>query len=137
MTRLVVREIPKGPSRQWRKLKEPVLDDEIRAAVSLGMTKAHPPGEHDYERRDYETLVHNGCKSKADAEEVKRALFRAAKRLNFSLSAEIEQAFGGWAVRFTPKCKECGTAYVIKTYGDDRSKWPYDPLRRRNEQDHE
>lgn len=128
--------MPKGPSRQWRKRMEPILDDEVRASVAMAKD-FHGPGNHDYEKRFHATLVYGGLKSYDEAYEIKKALCRSATFLGYSLSYKIEKApLGGWQVRYTAICKECGTAYVQLTYPDPSTR-PYNPRRPRNNTDHD
>lgn len=128
--------MPKGPSRSWRKRMEPILDDEVRASVAMARD-FHDPGSHDYEKRFHATLVYGGLSSEAEAHEIRKALYRSAKHLGYSLSHKIEKSpLGGWQVRYTAICKECATAYIQIKYPDPLTR-PYNPRRQRNNTDHD
>jgi len=115
--------------------KQPILDDEVKASMALGADLIHGPDVHDMERGGYAWLIHDGCKSEEEAIEIKRALKRSAQAISrlkaypeISVNAWVEKGpFGGWQVKFRATCKECARAWLIKTHGDDPSKWPYNP----------
>lgn len=120
--------MPRGPAPSWRARKEPLLDAEILASVAAGSAGGH---EHGPGNGRFGELVYTGCQNKDQAQDIKRALFRAAKRQGVSLTlARIERRGRGYVVRFAAGCKTCGQQYVVSRYGPDRSAWPYNPRRR-------
>jgi hypothetical protein len=46
-----------------------------------------------------------------------------------SLTAKIEKAGDGYQVRFRTFPKVGAHDYMLKHYGEDRTKWPYSPWR--------
>lgn len=128
--------MPRGPSPAWGQRKQPVLDDWIMASVSQtgGLGKHHPETGH------YGTLVITGLSGREEADEYKKALFRCAHYLSrhgtapVSMHADkpVQQADGSWSVSFRAIDKTIARAHVLARYGNDRSKWPYDPRRRGN-----
>lgn len=116
--------MPRGPTPEWKRRKEPVLDHMVQASVMQA------GGKHD-ENGHYSMLVYNGIEDRERAAEIKRALFRAAKHLGYSMSATVKPAGGGkYEVHFKAIDKVHAKAHIMAKYGPDRSKWPYDPRRR-------
>lgn len=123
--------MPRSASPEWRRRKEPVLDDYIRASIRLANGKCDPETGH------YSTLVISGIGSREDAKEVKRALHRSAlwlhrnTDLNCSMSATIKKNLDGtFGVEFRAINKDHAHAYMVRQYGEDPTKWPYSPWRR-------
>lgn len=117
--------MPKGPSPQWKRRLEPILDHEIQAAID------HVNGKHDPGTGWYATLDHTGCESYARAQEIKRALYRSARHLKVSLHTELVRGPNGtWTVRFTPINKAHGRAFIAKQSGGDPGKLAYNPYHR-------
>lgn len=124
--------MPRGPSPQWRRRKEPVVDHWVLASVEQagGIGRHHPKTGH------YGELIIDGLTSRAEAAEWKRALFRCAHYLNrtgqasVGMSADIERDGRGYRIRFRAVDKTLARQHVMAKYGSDRSKWPYDPRRR-------
>lgn len=114
----------RGPLPPYRTRKEPVRDPWLNESIARAGGKHHPKTGH------YAELVIAACESLEEAEEEKRALHRAGRRLGVSVSAEIEKRGKLYDVRFRAIHKDYGRAHVIARYGNDRSKWPYDPRRR-------
>lgn len=112
--------MPRGPERQWRAQKQPLTHEHVMASVQGGMV--------DTAKGHYKELVYTGIETKERAAEIKRSLFRCGKRLGYSIKADVEEAAGGgFQVRFKAIDKAKARAWMIKTYGADRSKWPYNP----------
>jgi hypothetical protein len=112
--------MPRGPSRQWRARKLPFTHEHIQASMQGGRN------EHGH----YATLVYTGCETRERAEEIKRSLYRCGKQLGVSVHAEVEPAAaGGFQVRFKAIDKAAARAYVLQRYGNDRTRWPYNPRR--------
>lgn len=114
--------MPRGPAPAWRGRKEPLLDSYILASVSA--SPVNPDNGH------YGELVYAGCETRERAEEIKRALFRAAKRQGYSVTAKVEKRLRTFRVRFTAIDKAAARRHVIEKYGTDRSLWPYNPRMR-------
>lgn len=112
--------MPRGPDRQWRRRKEPQTHQHVMASVKAGLT--------DTSRGFYTELFYTGIETEERAVEIRRALFRAAKNLEYSIRAEVESLPSGkYQVRFRAIDKTKARAWMVKTYGPDRSKWPYNP----------
>ena len=124
--------MPRSPAPQWRQRKEPVLDDYVLASIE----QAGGHGKHHPETGHYATLVITGLADREEAAEYVRALNRAAlflhkyKRADVGMSAKAERTATGYQVRFHAVDKTLARAHVLRKYGSDRSKWPYDPRRR-------
>lgn len=125
--------MPRGPVPDWRRRKEPVVDDWILASVQRagGLGKHHPETGH------YAELVITKLATREEADEYRRALFRCAHYLNrtrraaVSMSADRpERTAAGYQVRFRAVDKTLARQHVMQRYGTDRSKWPYDPRAR-------
>lgn len=116
--------MPRGPAPGWRARKPPFLDSHILASAQAA--DMNPETGH------YGELVYTGCKTRERAAEIKQALFRAAKRQGYSVTAEIEKKRGEFQVRFTAIDKKLARRYIIEKYGSDRSAWPYNPRRKGN-----
>lgn len=120
--------MPRGPAPAWRQRKPPVLDSYVLASVEQagGLDKHNAEGH-------YGELVIDGLKDRDEAQEYSRALYRSAHYLNrtgaaaVSMSAKIERDGDGWRIRFKAISKAHARAYVLKTYGNDRTKWAYNP----------
>jgi len=120
--------MPRGPAPQWKRRAEPVLDDHVRASVDAAN------GKHDPETGHYATLRYVDCATKERADEIKRALYRCAKYLGYSMSAQIKKASDDtWLVEYKAIDKVMARKHVLEKYGTDRSKWPYDPRARNKE----
>lgn len=114
--------MPRGPERPWRAQRGPHLDGHILAAAAHGelVENEIEPGQ----AMDAET-----------ATALKQALYRAARRQGYSLSATVEKSSTGYQVRFKVFNKAEARAYMIAKYGADRSKWPYNPRARQVRED--
>lgn len=115
--------MPRGDPPRWRARKEPVLDAWIQASVAQASGQ---PGE----AGRYAELHVTGLAGAEDAKEYVRALHRAARRLGYSVHARTVRDGPAHRVVFTAIDKTAARAWVLATYGTDRSKWPYDPRRR-------
>jgi len=123
--------MPRGPAPAWRHRKEPVVDDWIMASVNA----AGGPGKHDASGH-YALLVIKGLADRDEAEEWHDALNRCAhwmhrnKVISVSMSATIKRDGSRYLIEFRAIDKVAARAYVMRKYGPDPSKWPYDPRRR-------
>lgn len=125
--------MPRGPAPQWRARKEPVLDAYVLASVH----RAGGPGAHDKTTGRYATMTIAGLASREEAAEYKRALFRSAKYLHrlgmadVSMHCEpIKKDGDTYTLSFRAVDKTWARKLFLERYGNDRSKWPYDPHRR-------
>lgn len=115
--------MPRGPERQWRAKKQPLTDQLVMASVQRGVT--------DPTRGFYAELSYGGIETEERAIEIRRSLYRCAKRLGYSMSAHAEKlADGTYRVRFRAIDKAHARAYMVARYGPDRTKWPYNPRAR-------
>ena len=125
--------MPRGPAPGWRKRKEPVTDDYILAAVN----QAGGIGKHDANGH-YATLVIKGFADRDEALEWQKSLFRCALFLHkrrgipVSMSVKISRDGKAWKITYTVHDKTHATAYHLRVHGSDRTKWPYDVMRRDN-----
>lgn len=112
--------MPRGPERPWRAQRGPLLDQHILAAAAHGelVENEAAPGQP----LDADT-----------ATDFRRALYRAARRQGYALSATVEQTITGYQVRFRVFDKAQARAYMIQKYGPDRTKWPYNPRTRQQQ----
>lgn len=106
-----------------RPLREPVLDHLVQASVDAA------GGEFDPETGHYAHLVYEGCASPERAKEIAQALYRAAKRMGYSMSCKVGKSSSAneWNVEFFSCDKAMARAYVLKKYGSDVTRWPYSP----------
>lgn len=118
--------MPRSPAPPWRRLKEPIMDDHVRASVQA------VNGKPDSETGFYGTLVIAGIATRERANELRQGLFRAALRQKVSMNVEpFSQADDGtFVLTFRAINKEFARAYLVKVYGPDRARWPYDPRRK-------
>ena len=117
--------MPRGALPEYRRRKEPVLDDHLRASVERAN------GTPDPETGKYATLIYAGCESRERAKEIVRALYRSARYVKVSVATVIHPANDGtFNVEFTAINKAHARKYVLEKYGTDRSKWAYDPRAR-------
>lgn len=116
--------LPRGPSPDYRRRKEPVLDDHLRASINQagGLGKHHPETGH------YAEVWYTGCATRERAKEIKQALFRSGRHVGVSVSADIVKAPDGtFTVKYKAIDKRLARQYVMQTYGTDKSLWPYNP----------
>lgn len=123
--------MPRGPAPQWKKRMEPIMDDRVRLSISMAGGKPGPDGR-------YATLVHPDCPTRDYANEIRKAYQRSRNYVR-----DHEDKVGVWAVivkaddgtyqvHFAACNKVLAKAYMFRTYGDDVSKWPYDPREKVN-----
>jgi hypothetical protein len=83
-------------------------------------------------------LVITGLADRDEADEYRKALHRCAFYLHRTGAAPVSMSAdraerrpdGTYAIRFRVVDKTYAKAAVLARYGNDRSKWPYDPRRR-------
>jgi len=110
--------MPRGPSRQWRKLM-PHTEEAlpyIKAALHYGHGKPMAVTE----------ITHESFF------DFRRGLFNAAKLLGCSVHISKAERLedGSWSLTYVVFTKSAGRAYVLAKHGEDRSQWPYNPRRR-------
>lgn len=122
--------MPRGPTPDWRRRKEPVLDDYVFSSIA----QAGGLGHHDQSTGFYAELHITGFETKDEADEYRRALFRSAHHLSrhgiadVSMHADpVKRGAAGYYVAFRAVDKTLARAHVLQRYGSDRSRWPYDP----------
>lgn len=119
--------MPRGPAPQWRARREPIADSWLMASVE----QAGGHGSHHPETGFYAELIMRGLADRAEAEEWKRALHRSAvylhkwKIADIGVSARIERSGNGYIIRYRAVNKAHAQSYIVRTYGEDPSKWPY------------
>ncbi|MGH2866757.1 MAG: hypothetical protein ACRDNK_04195 [Solirubrobacteraceae bacterium] len=92
------------------------------ASVGGGM---HPETGH------YKEFFYGPCADHDRAMEIKRSLYRCAKRLGYSMKAEVVAgATGGYMVRFNAIDKRKARAYIAALYKGREHQLPYNPYRR-------
>ncbi len=114
----------RGPQRPWRAQREPLLDTHIDASIAGGQD----PATLHYAELTEDEINGQAIRDAEVARELKAALYRAARRRNVSLAATVEKRGDGtYQVRFKAIDKAAARAYMIRRYGPDRTKWPYNP----------
>lgn len=112
--------MPRGPHpRGGRPRTEPVLDHVIRASVDGANGVHHPETGH------YKEVVLGGMRSADHAREIRRALYRSARYMKYSLKCNVEKdGAGGYQLRFTVIDKEIARQYINALPPEKRA---YDP----------
>lgn len=113
--------MPRAGAPEWKRRKQPVLDHLIAESIKRGFAE----------------LVYSGIETRERAHEIRRALYRSGKHVSdgqgsphTSVSAHVEKmGDGSFIVRFRTYPKNGARDYIMKTYGEDRTKWPYSPWR--------
>jgi hypothetical protein len=113
--------MPKAPAPEWRKRKEPILDAHLQASVDQAGGVADESGH-------YAPVIYAGCADRDRAKEIVQALHRSKRYVGVSMSANIVKAEDGtYQVHFKAHTKEAAKLYMLQKYGNDVSKWPYQP----------
>jgi hypothetical protein len=120
--------MPRSPAPNWRQRKQPVLDQYIKASIDAA------GGKYDPDTGWYGTLHYTGCGTRDRAKEIVQALHRSAYYMCTHNIADvganckiIKARDGTYTVEFRASNKAHARAAVIAKYGEDRSKWPYNP----------
>lgn len=123
--------MPRAPRPLWANRKEPVMDDYIHASVNA------VNGVFDPQTGFYAKLVYSGCATEQRAQEISSALYRCAGYINthkiapVAVKTWIKQADDGtYNVEYVVINKKYTYAYMVSHYGEDRSKWPYNPRKK-------
>ena len=103
--------------------EQPDLSAYVQASIDAASGTCDPETGH------YATLHYTGIGTRERADEIKRALFRAARYLECSMSATVHRSDDGYWVEFRAISKKHARAYMIKKYGTNRANWPYSPRR--------
>lgn len=122
--------MPKAPppSRNQRDCR---FDQFVAAALAQGHGKV---------------LVYNGIDTEERAHEVRKGLYRCAKHRGVTIEAGtvrlasgdemgVHAVAGGYEVRYRTWPKSAGRAHLLRQHGSDRTAWPYDPRRLKNQED--
>lgn len=113
--------MPRAPAPQWHRRKEPILDSHLQASVDQA------GGTYD-DQGHYALLVYAGCETRERAKEIVQALHRAGSHLKLSVSTKTVKAEDGtFQVHFKAIDKVFAKRYVLEKYGNDVSRWPYNP----------
>lgn len=124
--------MPRGPAPAWRARKDPLTDDYLLTVVQ----RAGGPGSHHPETGLYGTLVIKGFKTRDEAKEYDRSLYRCALWLtrnrgaDISVTTKITGRAENYSLEFSVFNKTHARAYLMAKHGTDRNLWPYDPRRR-------
>jgi hypothetical protein len=128
--------LPRSAPRPFGK-RDPLIvgDDTYPAEVVDGWlleTMQRVDGKHHPETGHYAHTWIRGLESRADAEEIKKAIHRCGFYMFKKGWAHImgkawvhKNPDGTFSVEFAAIHKDFAYAHVIKTYGPDPSKWPY------------
>lgn len=93
------------------------------------------------------TLVYNGIDTEERAHEIRRGLYRCAKHRGISMDGGpsrlvagddemgVRAVGGKYELRFRTFNKSAGRKRLLERHGTDRSAWPYDPRRPKNDED--
>jgi hypothetical protein len=118
----------RAPAPLWKRRKEPIVDDYIHASINA------TNGVFDPETGHYGKLVYTGIETPERAREISSALHRCAYYLyshkgpKVGISAKIRsEKDGTFSVEFVAINKQHTYKYMIERYGEDRSRWPYNP----------
>lgn len=107
-----------------RPLRQPVLDDQVKASMNV------VGGVFDPTNGFYGVIHYTGCETEERAKEIIQGLHRAAKRIGVSMSAKaLREDDESWTVKYFAIDKAMARKYVLEHYGEDRSKWPYSPIK--------
>jgi hypothetical protein len=118
--------MPKGPGSPLRPRKHPLTDEHIQASVAGGMNT---------ENGHYRELVYGGIEDPGRALEIKRSLFRCAKYLGYSMTAQVERNPNGtYQVRFKAIDKVIARKYIAKKFPNGEG-LPYNPYARNKTQE--
>jgi len=119
--------MPRGPAPQWRARKQPVADNWLLASIE----EAGGHGHHDAQTGRYADMVMRDLADRAEAEEWRRALHRSAVYLHkwglatIGVSAKIKRRGGEYVIEYVAINKAHAQNYIVTTYGEDPSRWPY------------
>lgn len=112
--------MPRGPARNWTQVAEHTQDalPYVRAALQYG---------HDVELEITEV-------TQDEVLNFRQGLHNAAKLHGLSLHCHSErQKDGTYTLTYAVHSKRDGRAYVLNKYGEDRTRWPYNPRHRAKE----
>jgi hypothetical protein len=118
--------VPKGPPPPWNR-RDCSFDHLVAAALIRG------PGR---------VLVYSGIEDLERAHAIRRGVYRCARHRGVTVDAGpsgrlvtepgdmgIRKTGSAYELRYRVWSKTSGRAQLLKTYGPDRSRWPYDPTR--------
>ena len=122
--------MPKGPPRIGQ--RDCRFDHLVAAAIGKGYGVI---------------LVYTGIESLERGHDIRRGIYRCAKHREITAEAgKSSQLADGdemglrkvgdeYELRFRVWDKKSARAQMLQRYGTDRSKWPYDPRRKKNQED--
>jgi hypothetical protein len=118
--------VPKGPPPPWNR-RDCSFDHLVAAALAKG------PGQ---------VLVYSGIDDLERAHQIRRGIYRCGKHRGITVDAGpagrlvtepgdmgIRKTGETYELRYRVWSKARGRAQLLRTYGPDRSNWPYDPRR--------
>jgi hypothetical protein len=118
--------LPKGPPPGWTR-RDCSQDHLVRAALKQGYGKI---------------LILGGIEDLARAHDIRRGIYRCAKHRGITADAGRAEGFASgeemgiqktgsiYELRFRVWSKRQGRKGVLDRHGSDRTRWPYDPLRK-------
>jgi hypothetical protein len=116
--------MPRAQAPEWRRRKQPVLDDHLRTSITQANGIPDPTNGH------YAKVVYAGCPTKERAQEIKTALYRSGRYVKVSVSATVVPAGDGtWQVHFFAIDKTYAKKYMLERYGTVAN-FPYNPRRK-------
>jgi hypothetical protein len=115
--------VVKIPHSSFYRRTQPDVSHLVRA--SLDSVNGSPDSETGW----YGTLHYTGCETRARAEEIRKALYRAARYFKVSMAVDpiVADPDGTFRLIYRAINKEHARAYVKAKYGKDPSNWPYRP----------
>ena len=92
------------------------------------------------------TLKYTGIPTEERGHEIRRGIYRCAKHREISAEAGparlvdgdemgLRRVGGGFELHFRLWSKKSGRARILQKHGSDRTNWPYDPRRPKNQED--
>lgn len=92
------------------------------------------------------TLVYSGIETLERGHEIRKGIYRCARHRGISAEAGpsrlvdgdgmgLRAVKGGYVLHFRIWTKSSGRARILAVHGHDRTQWPYDPRRGKNQQD--
>ena len=89
------------------------------------------------ERGHYSPVIYAGCETRERAEEIKKSLYRSRNfcthgNRKLSVKADVVKADdGSYQVHYEVMTREAAKQAVMDKYGDDVTKWPYNPFNKK------
>lgn len=128
--------MPRSPAPPWSARHPLIVSDatyhaeEVDEWVRESVRRAD--GNHDPKTGWYAPIYIDGVKDRDEAKEIERAIRRCAnylfKKGRLYVGSHVEakkNPDGSYRVMYVAVHKDFTYAYMIKRYGEDRTKWPY------------